>query len=281
MTPFLNAYFSRIGWTDTPSVDPETLKALHLLHNCAIPFENLDVLLPREMQLDDLSLEDKLVTARRGGYCFEQNGVFERALREIGFTVRSLLGRVVLANPSSLPPRTHRLLLVELQGKQWIADVGFGGQTLTAPILLQADIEQHTPHGEYRLIQEGDDWILQFRHHEHWQSMYRFDLVVQHQSDYLIGNFWSAHWPQSHFRHHLLMCRHLPDGGKLTLTNFHFTHYQDGHAVEQMNLPDVASLYALLQTRFGLGVDDAKHGFTLTELATVMAAFDTHPEAGK
>ena len=208
MTPFLTAYFARIGWSDLARVNIETLRALHLLHNAAIPFENLDVLLPREMQLDDLSLEEKLVTARRGGYCFEQNGVFERALREIGFTVRSLLGRVVLANPSSLPPRTHRLLLVELQGEQWIADVGFGGQTLTAPI-------------------------------------------------------------------------RLPDGGKLTLTNFHFTHYQDGHAVEQINLPDVASLYALLQERFGLGVDDVKHGFTQDELATVMAAFDTHPEAGK
>ncbi|MFM0887747.1 N-hydroxyarylamine O-acetyltransferase [Citrobacter freundii] len=281
MTPFLTAYFARIGWSDSASVDIETVKALHLLHNGAIPFENLDVLLPREMQLDDLSLEEKLVTARRGGYCFEQNGVFERALREIGFNVRSLLGRVVLANPSSLPPRTHRLLLVELQGEQWIADVGFGGQTLTAPIRLQADIEQQTPHGEYRLVQEGDDWILQFRHHDHWQSMYRFDLVVQHQSDYLMGNFWSAHWPQSHFRHHLLMCRHLPDGGKLTLTNFHFTRYQDGRAVEQINLPDVASLYALLQEQFGLGVDDVKPGFTEDELATVMAAFDTHPEAGK
>lgn len=281
MTPFLTAYFARIGWSDSASVDIETLKALHLQHNGAIPFENLDVLLPREMQLDDLSLEEKLVTARRGGYCFEQNGVFERALREIGFNVRSLLGRVVLANPSSLPPRTHRLLLVELQGEQWIADVGFGGQTLTAPIRLQADIEQQTPHGEYRLVQEGDDWILQFRHHDHWQSMYRFDLVVQHQSDYLMGNFWSAHWPQSHFRHHLLMCRHLPDGGKLTLTNFHFTRYQDGRAIEQINLPDVASLYALLQEQFGLGVDDVKHGFTEDELATVMAAFDTHPEAGK
>lgn len=213
MTPFLNAYFARIGWSGSANVNIETLRALHLLHNSAIPFENLDVLLPREMQLDDASLEEKLVTARRGGYCFEQNGLFERALREIGFTVRSLLGRVVLANPSSLPPRTHRLLLVELQGEQWIADVGFGGQTLTAPIRLQADVAQHTPHGEYRLIQEGEDWILQFLHHEHWQSMYRFDLVMQHQSDYLMGNFWSAHWPQSHFRHHLLMCRHLPDGG--------------------------------------------------------------------
>ena len=67
----------------------------------------------------------------------------------------------------------------------------------------------------------------------------------------------------------------------MTLTNFHFTHYEAGHAVEQIDLPDVASLYALLQDRFGLGVDDAKHGFTEAELATVMAAFDTHPEAGK
>ncbi|CSQ62180.1 N-hydroxyarylamine O-acetyltransferase [Shigella sonnei] len=169
----------------------------------------------------------------------------------------------------------------ELEGEKWIADVGFGGQTLTAPIHLVSDLVQTTPHGEYRLLQEGDDWVLQFNHHQHWQPMYRFDLCEQQQSDYVMGNFWSAHWPQSHFRHHLLMCRHLPDGGKLTLTNFHFTHYENGHAVEQRNLPDVASLYAVMQEQFGLGVDDAKHGFTVDELALVMAAFDTHPEAGK
>ncbi|MGK7406886.1 arylamine N-acetyltransferase, partial [Salmonella enterica] len=128
---------------------------------------------------------------------------------------------------------------------------------------------------------EGSTWILQFRHHEHWQSMYCFDLGVQQQSDHVMGNFWSAHWPQSHFRHHLLMCRHLPDGGKLTLTNFHFTRYHQGHAVEQVNIPDVPSLYQLLQQQFGLGVNDVKHGFTEAELAAVMAAFDTHPEAGK
>ncbi|HEM7960944.1 TPA: N-hydroxyarylamine O-acetyltransferase [Citrobacter koseri] len=281
MTSFLTAYFARINWSGAAEANLDTLRALHLQHNSTIPFENLDVLLPREIQLDDLSLEEKLLTARRGGYCFEQNGLFERALREAGFTVRSLLGRVVLTNPTSLPPRTHRLLLVELQGEPWIADVGFGGQTLTAPIRLKAECEQQTPHGEYRLRQEGNNWILQFRHHDHWQSMYCFDLGVQQQSDYVMGNFWSAHWPQSHFRHHLLMCRHLPDGGKLTLTNFHFTHYQEGHAIEQRNVPDVASLYALLQEQFGLGVDDAKHGFTEAELAAVMAAFDTHPEAGK
>ncbi|MFC3190580.1 N-hydroxyarylamine O-acetyltransferase [Pseudocitrobacter faecalis] len=281
MTPFLHAYFTRLGWEGTPETTVETLRKLHLLHNCTIPFENIDVLLPREMQLDDQSLQDKLITARRGGYCFEQNGLLERALHELGFTVRSLLGRVVLANPPQLPPRTHRLLLVDVEGERWIADVGFGGQTLTAPIRLQADLEQVTPHGDYRLLREGVNWTLQFRHHEHWQSMYIFTLDKQYFADHVMGNFWSAHWPQSHFRHHLLMCRHLPEGGKLTLTNFNFTHWDNGHAVEKTRLADVSALYETLQTRFGLGVDDPRHGFSEAELAAVMAAFDTHPEAGK
>ena len=272
MSPFLRAYFSRLSWTGEPDVSIDTLRELHLQHNSAIPFENLDVLLPREIHLDDGALEEKLIAARRGGYCFEQNGLLERALREIGFNVRSLLGRVVLANPPQMPPRTHRLLLVEVAGERWIADVGFGGQTLTAPIKLLADIPQQTPHGSYRLVHEGDEWTLQFNHHEHWQSMYHFDLGRQYASDYVMGNFWSAHWPQSHFRHHLLMCRHLPDGGKMTLTNFHFTHWENNHVVEKIDFADVSALYEGLQTRFGLGVDDPKHGFSEAALARVAQA---------
>jgi N-hydroxyarylamine O-acetyltransferase len=105
MSPFLSAYFARTGWQQPVSVDIDTLRALHLQHNCTIPFENIDVVLPREIHLEDQCLVDKLVTARRG-YCFEQNGLFERVLREIGFTVRSVLGRVVLSNPPQMPPRT-------------------------------------------------------------------------------------------------------------------------------------------------------------------------------
>lgn len=93
MSPFLSAYFSRLGWVGTPDVSLNTLRELHIHHNGAIPFENLDVLLPREIHLDDRTLEDKLIHGRRGGYCFEQNGLLERALREIGFNVRSLLPR--------------------------------------------------------------------------------------------------------------------------------------------------------------------------------------------
>lgn len=118
MTSFLHAYFTRLNCQPLTVPTVETLRTLHLAHNCAIPFENLDVLLPREIQLDETALEEKLLHARRGGYCFEQNGLLERALRDIGFNVRSLLGRVILSNPATLPPRTHRLLLVDVEGEQ-------------------------------------------------------------------------------------------------------------------------------------------------------------------
>lgn len=95
MTSFLHAYFTRLHCQPLGVPTVEALRTLHLAHNCAIPFENLDVLLPREIQLDETALEEKLLYARRGGYCFELNGLFERALRDIGFNVRSLLGRLI------------------------------------------------------------------------------------------------------------------------------------------------------------------------------------------
>lgn len=268
MSAFLNAYFSRLGWTGPAEVSIGTLRALHLLHNRAIPFENLDVLLHREILLDEQALEEKLLHGRRGGYCFEQNGLFERALKEVGFEVRSLLGRVVLSGPQQMPPLTHRVLLVTLNGEQWLADVGFGSQTLTAPIRLKEGDIQTTPHGTYQLQREGDDWILAFQHHDSWQAMYRFDLIQRYFSDYQMGNFWSANWPASHFRHHLIYCLHLADGSKLTLNNFLFTHWaRSGEVAEQMTLPDAQALRELLATRFGVAVDGSRYGVTLNELA--------------
>lgn len=211
MSPFLSAYFARTGWQQPVQVNIDTLRGC--IYTITAPsLSKISMSFCRVKSIWMTGVWWINWSPRVGGYCFEQNGLFERVLREVGFTVRSVLGRVVLANPSQMPPRTHRLLLVELNGERWIADVGFGGQTLTAPIRLIANEEQDTPHGSYRLLSEGNDWVLQFRHHEHWQSMYHFDTATQYFNDYVMGNFWSAHWPQSHFRHHLLMCRHLPDG---------------------------------------------------------------------
>ena len=271
MSAFLDAYFSRLGWSGPADVTIDTLRALHLLHNGAIPFENMDVLLHREILLDEQALEEKLLHGRRGGYCFEQNGLFERALKEIGFEVRSLLGRVVLSGPQQMPPLTHRVLLVTLNGEQWLADVGFGSQTLTAPIRLKEGDIQSTPHGAYQLQREDADWILAFKHHERWQPMYRFDMAQRYFSDYQMGNFWSANWPTSHFRHHLIYSLHLADGSKLTLNNFLFTHWtRSGEVAEQRTLPDAQALRELLATRFGVAVDGPRYGVTLEALAAAV-----------
>uniref|UniRef100_UPI00156DF6B4 arylamine N-acetyltransferase n=1 Tax=Escherichia coli TaxID=562 RepID=UPI00156DF6B4 len=133
MTPILNHYFARINWSGAAAVNIDTLRALHLKHNCTIPFENLDVLLPREIQLDNQSLEEKLVIARRGGYCFLENGVFVRGFRGLGVYVCSLFGGVVLLKTPAFPPRPPPFLLGGMgEGKRG-GCVGFWGAAANAP----------------------------------------------------------------------------------------------------------------------------------------------------
>src|SRR3954471_14394000 len=122
----LAAYFDRIGYRGEPAPDQQTLIALHRAHRMAVPFENLDIPLGRGIALDPERLFGKLVTGRRGGYCFEQNALFLRMLESIGFEARSLLARVWLMAEAT-PPRTHTLNLVRLGSEQLIVDVGFGG----------------------------------------------------------------------------------------------------------------------------------------------------------
>ena len=132
----LDAYLKRIGYSGPRNSTLETLRALQLKHPLAIPFENLDTLTGRPVKLDVTSLERKLVHSRRGGYCFEQNLLFKHVLTSLGFDVTALAARVVWERPAEVRARTHMVLLVALDGRRYICDVGFGGLTATAPIEL-------------------------------------------------------------------------------------------------------------------------------------------------
>jgi N-hydroxyarylamine O-acetyltransferase len=137
--PFdLAAYLARLGLAEPPAADAEGLAILQRAHRMAIPFENLDVLLGHGVSLDPDAVFDKLVRRRRGGYCFEHNQLFLRALDALGFVARPLLARVWLgtADDGPVPPRTHCLSLVELSDGPWIADAGFGG-AYTPPLPLR------------------------------------------------------------------------------------------------------------------------------------------------
>lgn len=272
--PFdLHAYLARIGYTGATRPSLATLSQLHQAHVCAIPFENLDVILDRSIHLETDAIQEKLVVARRGGYCYEQNALFLLALQQMGFEARGLAARVVIAQPPSVPPRTHMLLLVQLEGAFWIADVGFGGPTLSAPIRLLADRSQATPHGEYQLQSLGEEWLLCLRRHDEWQPLYRFDLVTQFPSDYLMANHFVSTWPHSHFRHHLLAARYLPDGGQLSLENRRFSRY--GTEPERRTLDDLCALYQLLQDAFRLGVKHSLYGVSEEEFIQAMTRLDS------
>lgn len=274
--PFdLHAYLARIGYTGATHPSLSTLAGLHHAHVCAIPFENLDVLLDRPIHLESEAIQEKLVVARRGGYCYEQNALFLLALQEMGFDARGLAARVVIAQPPSVPPRTHMLLLVQLDNDFWIADAGFGGPTLSAPIRLEADRVQTTPHGEYQLQSLGEEWLLCQRRADAWQPLYRFDLVTQYPSDYLMANHFVSSWPHSHFRHHLLAARYLPDGGQLSLENRRFSRY--GAQPERRTLDDLRVLYQLLQEEFHLGMKHSLYGISEEEFIQAMERLAQRP----
>src|SRR6188768_1544673 len=143
----LAAYFQRIGYRGRYQPNFALLSALTAAHTQSIPFENLDVLLGLPIALEPDALFQKLVVDRRGGYCFEQNGLFLEVLRELGFQVTPISARVRLQRPRDFtPPRTHVFLRVELGGESWLTDVGVGGLPMSAPVRLSPPAEQTPPH---------------------------------------------------------------------------------------------------------------------------------------
>src|SRR5690606_4935151 len=181
----LDTYFARIGYSGTPTPALGTLQTLHALHTEHIPFENLDPLLGRLVALDLPSLDAKLVRSHRGGYCYEHNLLFAHVLEQLGFTPRRLAARVLWNQPAdTLPHRSHMLVQVSGEQRQYIVDTGFGGNTLTGPICLDQQGAQQTPHGQFRVSSHDGLYLLATLLQGEWRKLYQFDLQAQYPIDY-------------------------------------------------------------------------------------------------
>jgi N-hydroxyarylamine O-acetyltransferase len=244
----LKAYFERIGYTGTRGPTLDTLRVLHARHPEAIPFENLNPLLGRPVQLDVDSLRQKLVRDRRGGYCFEQNLLFSHVLKALGFRVTGLAARVLWNLPDdAITARTHMLLRVDVEGEPYLADVGFGVQTLTGPLRLEVGIEQATPHESFRLVKAGDGFAMQSKIGRTWKTLYRFDLQEQFEIDYEIANYYLSTHPASHFRTSLIAARPAAGRRYALLNNRFSVHHLNGPS-EQRVLTTSAELREVLSS---------------------------------
>lgn len=191
------------------------LRAIHALQPAAIPFEGVDPFLRRPVPLDLDALQAKLVRQRRGGYCFELNTLFGAALDALGFSVTGLACRVRWMAPPDRPhsPRTHHLLLVDLEEGPYLADVGFGGHLLAAPIRLERGAEQQTPAGVVRLTGTDGTFMLQALLPKGWQDLYLFTLEPQHAIDYEVETGLPRQIPPRDFTLPFSPSNSLPSGG--------------------------------------------------------------------
>lgn len=196
-SPLLDSYLQRVGLDAAGTPDLATLRRLHAAHAAAIPFENLDILLGRGIHLDLERLRAKLIGARRGGYCFEQNTLFLAVLREIGFSAVALEARV-LVDATVVRPRTHMVLEVTVRGEAWLADVGFGGEGPIEPVPMD-NLRTPVAGSCYRVIARGGGHVLQMATVRGWDDQYVFLPQPVHPVDMEVANWYTSTHPQSRF----------------------------------------------------------------------------------
>lgn len=254
----LSAYFDRIGYGGPAEPTLAALREVHRLHVAAIPFENLSPLIGDAVPLDLPALEAKLVRGGRGGYCFEHNLLLSAALAGMGFEVRGLAARVLWGAPPDAPVRhrSHMVLLVNLPEGSFVADVGFGGITMSAPLALQPGVAQLTPHEPFRLVEApGGAYDVQAHAGERWLPLYRFDLSPQLPVDYEPLNWFVATHPTSPFPSHLMAARAEPHR-RLALFDARYTVRDKDRPPVEQTLASLDELKAVLEGDFGLTLPD-------------------------
>jgi arylamine N-acetyltransferase len=250
------AYFGRIGYRGPAEPTVETVHALVAAHNQSIPFENLDPLLGIPVaDLSAAALTDKLVRRRRGGYCYEHNGLMGYVLDELGFGVQRFAGRVVWMNPDGpLPAQTHQVLSVTVPGVvgPLLVDVGFGGQTLTSPIRLQPGPVQETRHEPYRIRERGEGYQLEAEIGDVWQPLYTFTTRPQPRIDLEIGSWYVSTHPNSHFVTGLTAAL-VTDDARWNLRGRNLAIHRAGNT-EKIRFDTAADVLDVLTDRFGIDV---------------------------
>lgn len=249
----VRTYLERIGFDRPVHLNVETLFGLHRTHLLTVPFENLDIHLGKPIQLGEQALWDKIVLHKRGGFCYELNGMFAWLLKEIGFEVTYLNGRVYNSHGKSGREFDHLTLLVGIPGKKanWLADVGFG-DSFFEPLKFDYGIEQKQGLRTYRLenVEDGID-LLKREQDDRWNRQYFFDLKPRaFPSDYETSCQYHQTSPKSSFPRARVISLATPDG-RISLDNNNLTITTNGKRIKRQ-LSDETEFQELLKYYFGI-----------------------------
>ena len=255
---FIDLYFDRIRYCKSPNRDLQTLRDLHLLHLQNIPYENIDVFCRRGVKLDAESLARKILLRDRGGYCFEQNGLFLTALTELGFKCHPNMARVHRNRPQP-GGRTHHINLVELDGEIWVCDVGFGGSGFREPLMLRADVEVEQLGEIYRLhASDEHGFYLQKKVAGEWQPLYTFKIDRALPIDIAMANFYTANSPDHVFLNAIVGTR-MTEHGRVTLSDHTFKVFDlTRDTVEKETVTDFSTYLARLDEHLGVRLNEAE-----------------------
>lgn len=229
----INQYLTRINFRKNPQPDWETLKDLHRLHLLSVPFENLDIHLKREIHLNIPKLWEKIVGQKRGGICYELNGLFFYLLRQLGFEARMISARVVKENGRIGNEFDHMAIIVNLR-EPWLVDVGFGNNFLE-PLRLMPEIIQPDSLGFYQ-ISPYDEQYFVLRQSEdglHFADKYLFTTISRQLSDYTAMCRFQQTSPESRFTRKRI-CSIVTETGRVTFSDLNLLITDNGRKTERM-----------------------------------------------
>ncbi len=247
-----NLYLERIGLSAADvSHTYSFLKKLQQSHICAVPYENLDILNGKPIDLSQEALFEKIVTNHRGGYCFELGGAVAMLLGELGFATKCYLGRF-LKGEKEIPVRRHRVVVTECQNKRYVIEVGIGIEAPRAPLLLEEGVEQACSNGTFRFSKDGFlGWVLQEKVGGEWMPYYSFTEEEQLDIDFIQPSFYCEKHSASPFNKSPMVAIKTPNGRR-AINDRDYKVFENGELIHiEENVTD-ARLYEILRTDFGI-----------------------------
>lgn len=206
----VEAYLERIGYGGPLELNEKTLTGIHEAHSFTVPYENLEIMEGKPLSLDFVSLYNKVVVRKRGGYCFELNGAFYWLLDQLGFQPVEYFGRWIWGEPMAVPMKRHRISKVVLDGRAYICDVGVGTATYVRPLIFEIGLEQEQCGLTFRILK---DEILGFlvqraTKDSDWENFFSFTEERALPIDFYYAHYWCTTHPDSSFTKNTLV--HMP-----------------------------------------------------------------------